>query len=303
MSRVRRGLVALVNDAAGSAERDRVAAACDVLRAAGEVDVAATADEDDVDAVIADLDERLLVVFGGDGSLHLAVERLDAAGQLAATTLALVPLGTGNDLARGLGIPLDPLDAAETIVTGRDRRLDLLRYEGGVCINAMHAGVGVDAAQRSADLKERMGALAYPLGALAAGVSAAGWALDVRADGEPLATAAEPLLLLAIANGPSFGGGTRIAPVADPGDGRLDVVVVGALAPGPRTAFAAALAGGQHLERDDVVHRQVDEVVVRGQAVRWNIDGELPADEVTERRVVCEASAWSLRVPADGRAG
>lgn len=302
-------LLVVVNRSAGSADDERLARALDVLRAGAGVEVAATADAADLDRVVARRAGRRLVVAGGDGSVHAVVAALDRAGALdPADPLGVVPLGTGNDLAGALGLPEDPADAARVVLGGRPRRLDLLRDDaGGVVVNAVHAGIGVRAADEADGLKERLGALAYPVGAAVAGIAGAGDRLRVTVDGAVVASPAgwaadggTPLLLVGVCNGPTIGGGTALAPGADPGDGLADVVVSAATGPAARAAFALALLGGRHPGRDDVVCVRGREVSVSGGPVGLDADGDL-LPPVPARTWRVAAGAWSVPVP--GSAG
>lgn len=294
------GYVLLANVSAGNAQQEQVEVARAELRTHGPVEVARSEDAEDIDRILDGLSERRLVVAGGDGSIHLVVQRLHDRGELD-TDLALVPLGTGNDLARGLDLPLEARHAAEVAATGVIRHLDLLVDEqDGVVVNAVHAGVGAEAAQRSEGMKDGLGPLAYPAGALVAGLQEEGWRLTVTVDGEPIhAGDDDRLLMVAIANGRTIGGGAPLAPSAEPDDGRLDVVVVGAVGPAARTAFAAALRDGRHLEREDVTHRRGEEVRISGEPVRFNADGEV-SDPVPERTYRLRRAAWRVRVPGGG---
>jgi diacylglycerol kinase family enzyme len=120
-------LLVVTNASAGTTDDDRVDAALSVLRSGADVTVRSCAEPGDLDAVLdGGLDGRTLVLVGGDGSVHTAVGRLRARGGLDPDRpVGIVPLGTGNDLARTLGIPLDPADAARALLAGRTRRLDL----------------------------------------------------------------------------------------------------------------------------------------------------------------------------------
>jgi diacylglycerol kinase family enzyme len=250
-----------------------------------------------LDAALTGLDGRVLVVAGGDGSLHLVANRLRRLGRLDQVQVGLVPLGTGNDFARTAGIPLDPHQAAIALTTARPHRFDLLEDDTDkVVVNAAHAGLGAEAAAVAADHKPRLGPLAYPLGALLAGLREEGWALRVSVDGTAIASG-ERLLMVGVANGPTIGGGTPLCPVARADDGRLDVVVVAAVGPAARAGFAAALRAGTHLDRNDVHHLRGTRVQISGEPVRHNLDGELEA-EVTERGYRVLPGAWSLLVPA-----
>lgn len=286
----------LVNAAAGSVDEDALAAAREVLTEVGEVERRDTGDVDDLDAALAAAVDRRVVVCGGDGSLHLAVDRARAAG--LAPEFGLLPLGTGNDLARGVGLPVDdPAAAAVVVRDGRPRPLDLLVADDGrVCVNALHAGVGAEAAERAASLKDRLSELAYPVGAVLAGLTADGADVRVEVDGQPLTDG--PVLLLAVCNGPGFGGGATIAPQARPDDGLLDVVVTSAVGSLERAAFGVALGRGTHLEREDTLvarGREVRLAVAEGAAAgfRDDVDGELgaPLTELTWR---VERHAWRL---------
>lgn len=282
------------NADAGSHADEAVEAASTVLSEAGDAEQITTAGSEELDAALHGLDGRELVVVGGDGSLHLAVARLRALELLDEIVVGLVPLGTGNDFARGLGLDIDDAAAAARHLVGAaPRRLDLAVTDADeVVVNAGHAGIGARAAERSEALKDRLGNLAYPAGALAAGVADAGDELRIEVDGNLLHEG--PTLMVGICNGPSIGGGTLLAPAAVPDDGRLDVVVATGTGPVQRAAFARALRAGEHCERDDVRSRTGTDVRVSGDPVPHDLDGE-----VTPARASCtyvlQPGAWSFR--------
>lgn len=292
-----RELLVVANARTSPSGRRGLDAALEVLLAAGLVEVVHSTSLDELDAAVDTAGQRPLVVCGGDGALHCVVERLWRHDVLDDAVLGLIPLGTGNDLARGLGIPLDPALAAAALLGGTPRRLDLIADDaGGVVVNAAHAGVGARAATVAAGMKERLGPLAYPLGALVAGVRAQGWALDVEVDGRALPHDDGRMLLVGACNGPSIGGGTPLCPVADPSDGLLDVVALSATGAPARMALSSALLAGRHLERDDVHHVRGREVAISGDPVSHNADGEV-SDEVDRRTYRVVPSAWTLILP------
>lgn len=179
------GLLVVINRAAGTADDESVEAALGVLRRGADVAVVATADQVECDEAVLGCGSRRLVVFGGDGSVHAALRALDRAGALdPVEPIGIIPRGTGNDLARSLGLPLDPVEAAAVVLDGRARRLDLLRDdEGGLVVNAVHVGLGAQGSAEAIRFKESLGAAAYPLGALIAGMTGSAAALRVEADG------------------------------------------------------------------------------------------------------------------------
>ena len=286
----------VTNAAAGSTDDDRVGAAMSVLEGAADVRVGRCAEPDDLDALLDTRDGRTVVLVGGDGSVHTAVATLRRRGELSPDDpLGLVPLGTGNDLARTLGIPLEPADAARALLHGTPRALDLLVDDaGGVVVNVVHLGVGAEAAEKATGLKDRLGKAAYPVGSVLAAAGPTGWDLRVEVDGSVVEVEGDALMV-AVANGRTIGGGASIAPDAAPDDGLLDVVVATSTGPLARLGFGAALREGEHVERDDVVTRRGRTVTVSGQPFPLNADGELDGP-VESRTWRVEAGAWSLLV-------
>jgi diacylglycerol kinase (ATP) len=169
-------------------------------------------------AAVRDGIERLLV-FGGDGTMHLAAQGL--AG--SATALAVIPLGTGNDLARALGIPKRMERAIEAATQAPVRRIDLIRVGDLYCIG--YAGVGFDSevAGFANRMKKLRGPLVYVYALVRTLLSFVPPAMRVVYDGGVF----EGRVMFTVANNlPSFGGGMRIAPEARIDDGLLDLVIV-----------------------------------------------------------------------------
>jgi YegS/Rv2252/BmrU family lipid kinase len=288
------GFLVVANPAAGVGDRRGIDAAVGTLAQHGPVEARLTSSARELDDVLDALGGRALVVAGGDGTLHAVVQHLRDRDQLGGTTLGLIPMGTGNDLARTLGIPTDPAAAATRVALGAPRRLDLVVDDRGrVVVNAAHAGIGAAAGARADDLKARLGAAAYPIGAVLAAARTDGWRLEVLVDGRPLQLPGPRVLMVGVGNGGFVGGGTPLCPGADPSDGLLDVVVSTAVGPGARVAFANALRTGDHIRRDDVAADRGVEVRISGEAVGHNADGEVDED-VRDRTYRVEPGAWTL---------
>ncbi|MGB9373102.1 MAG: diacylglycerol kinase family protein [Jiangellales bacterium] len=293
----------LTNAGAGSADSDVVERAETALADAGygvsvvAVDEPAALDSLDVAGV------HRVVIAGGDGTVHQTISTLHTRGELSPERpIGVLPLGTGNDLARGAGIPLDPDEAVDVVVGGRPRPMDLVDDGlGTVIVNAAHAGVGALASERAETFKQSLGALGYAVGAVLAGSRSSGWPMLVRVDGVDVAEPATPLLMVGLAVGATIGGGAVLAPDADPGDGWVDVVVVSATGPLQRLDFARRLRQGEHDERDDVLLMRGRSVHLEGGDAPLNVDGEL-LGPVGSRTWTLRPQAWSLLVPSGGSA-
>jgi diacylglycerol kinase (ATP) len=215
-----------------------------VLETAGPVEVVECLEPTQIDDLLDRRGDRPLVVCGGDGSLHNTLRALWRRGEAGRCPVGLIPLGTGNDFARGVGIPLDPAEAAKLIVSGTPRTVDLATDDSGdVVVNAMHVGAGADAAVRARPLKPYLRIAAFPIGAVLAGIRAPGLRLRVEVDGRAVVSGRRRVLMAGFGNAPSIAGGTaELAPGASVTDGVLDVVVSTAVSPLAR----ARLRAGAH---------------------------------------------------------
>jgi diacylglycerol kinase (ATP) len=233
----------------------------------------------------------VLGVLGGDGTLNEVVQAyVDANGApLAGPPIALLPSGTGGDFARscafsavGLGAMLERLRARQV------RALDLGMLQlhdaaGRPCwrafINVASAGISGDVDQRVEQGPKWLGGkLAFLLATLGATLAYRNVPMDIELDGQRWYEG--PVRLVAIANGQFFGGGMRVAPGADWGDGLLDVVCIGDM---PRSQFLASFPKvyqGTHLSLECIRAQQGHQVTLRApraeQPILVDVDGETP---------------------------
>jgi YegS/Rv2252/BmrU family lipid kinase len=267
-----------------------------VLSEQAEVRVARTSTAAELDSALADAPARV-VVAGGDGTMHAAIAALHRGGLLSDTVVGLVPLGTGNDFARGVGIPLERSEAAAVVLAGRTRSMDLIvDDEDGVVVNSVHAGAGADAAKRGEWWKAQLGIVGYPIGALLTALRPPSLRLRVEVDGQALELPRSHVLQVAIGNGPDVSGGTELVPDADPGDGLLDVVVSTPRGLRSHLGYARDLLRGRHHERDDVVTAAGREVTVSGAEFWCSADGELEGPMVLRTWHLLPA-AYRMLVP------
>jgi diacylglycerol kinase (ATP) len=285
------------NYAAGSADEVRLESALAVLRAATDVEVAHTTNPGELDGVLHRRGGRQIVVAGGDGSLHAVVAALHRRHELAGAVVGLVPLGTGNDFARGAGVPLEPEAAARLLLEGAPRRVDLIvDCLGEVVVNNVHVGVGAQASRDAKPWKKVLGRFAYVLGTVKAAVKPPFLRLRVEVDDHVVADFAHPILMVAIGNGPRVGGGARITPHADPTDGKMDVMVSFSTSLPAKIGYLLRFRRGTHQERDDVVYLRAESVSLSGQGFYCSADGELYGPE-RNRTWHIEPGAFSMRLP------
>jgi YegS/Rv2252/BmrU family lipid kinase len=267
-------LLFLSNHAAGSVDEELAEEVATVLREGFEVVRASPATPAELETTLAAFDGERVVVGGGDGSLHLLINALATLGRLADVLVGLVPMGTGNDFAGGVGLPPEPLDAARAYLDGDPAEVDVIRADDGeYVVNAAHAGVGAVAAERAQGKKAVAGRLAYPLGAIQAAATEAGYKVELRLDGEVIYTGS--MLLTLVANGSRIGGGAHLYADADPFDGMIDVLVIDAIPLHERPGLGLDLQRGTHLERDDVHHWRGRRLELDGSDISHNRDGEL----------------------------
>ena len=295
-------ILMVTNADAGSTDRDSIDTALAILRARCEVEVVVSKDPRELDQILRDAGVRTIVVAGGDGSLHAVIDSLYANEDLTGRTLALLPLGTGNDFARALDLPLEPEAAARVIVSGTSRRVDLIVEESGdVVVNSVHAGAGTKASMTGAKWKSRLapfglGILGYPIGAALTAMNPPTVRLAVEVDGEVVARPDRRLLMVVVGNGSSVGGGAELTPDADPGDGYIDVMISSSAGPIARLAYAWGIRGGNHPARTDVITRRAKRVSISGERFWISADGEIdgPHDRRTWHVL---PSAYKIIVP------
>ena len=170
----------------------------------------------------------VVIAVGGDGTVRAVAEVL--AGTEA--SLGIVPQGTGNLLARNLGVPLDDIPAAlERVRDGEQRRIDVgwVEFDGQRRAFAVMVGFGIDAqmlVETDDDLKDRAGWLAYveAMGRALAGTEMTDITLTLD-DGEPQELRGHTML---VGNCGMLQGGIRLLPDAVIDDGRLDLLLVSA---------------------------------------------------------------------------
>ncbi|HET7397116.1 MAG TPA: YegS/Rv2252/BmrU family lipid kinase [Intrasporangium sp.] len=218
----------------------------------------------------------LVVVVGGDGTAHLGVNLCAGGGP----RLAVVAAGTGNDLARNLGLPIrDARAAVRAIETGTTRRVDAGRVTSTDGAQQWFAGVlgaGFDAVvtARAARMRWPRGQLRYALAMVRELPAFRPIPYVVQLDGIRHDLSA---MLVAVANTTSFGGGMRVCPDADVADGLFDVLVVHALSIPDFVRVFPSVYSGRHVTHPAVQICRAARVRLEAEGIESQADGEAMA--------------------------
>ena len=234
---------------------------------------------------VADEVENLVVV-GGDGMVHLAAQAL--AG--TPTNLGIIPAGTGNDVARYVGVPRrDPQLAADVVVGSRVRTIDLARAGGTYFVTVLAAGFDSKVNERANTMSWPRGQMRYNLATLAELRVFDPLPYILELDGEVRTLDA---MLVAVGNGESFGGGLRITHGASLDDGLLDVVIIKPMSKAKLVRTYPRLFSGRHVGMPEYEHHRVRSVTVAAPGVSAYADG----DRIGMLPLTVEAVPQALRV-------
>jgi diacylglycerol kinase (ATP) len=239
---------------------------------------------------------RNLLVMGGDGLMHLG---LNAAAQ-SEVPVGMIPAGTGNDICRGLGIPLDPLKAARVIAEGFNHKVDLTlamgslahgnsqRYVGSVVASGFDAKVGI----RGASMSKAWGSLAYAVAALSELRTFEPLNYRLRVNGVERLV---PAMFVAVANAGYYGGGMNVAPTASVTDGLLDVTIVHPVSRATLLRLLPRMFNGSFVADPAIERFTTKEIVIDGDGLIGVADGEALGQPPFG--LVCAPAALSVYVP------
>jgi diacylglycerol kinase (ATP) len=209
-----------------------------------------------------------LVVCGGDGMVHIGAQ----AVATTSTHLGIIPAGTGNDVARYFDIPRkDPLAAADTVAAFRPRVVDLARSGAKYFVTVLAAGFDAIVNERANRMTWPKGQMRYNLATLAELRVFEPLPYTLELDGTTLRLDA---MLVAVGNGPSFGGGLRITEGAVLDDGMLDVVIIKPMSKLSLVTTYPKLFKGTHVTHPQYEHHLARTVTVAAPGIVAYADGE-----------------------------
>ena len=267
-------ILLISNPSSGGSGDDTIASIEAILAGAGEVRrLEPSLEGFDLEVTQAARDREMVVVAGGDGTFSRVVNAFETC--LDELVFALVPTGTGNDLARTLEISDDPPATAHTAIGGAERTIDVWRATGagvqGLFVNACVGGFPVAMNEAvDQDLKSRLGPLAFWVGG--AKVAADLPRSTVTLNG----TVVPDCVAVGVGNGMTSGGGVKLWPSAAIDDGLLDACALPAADAAAATKLALKVKGGTHGELEGVEAARAAKIEVDSEPpIEMNVDGEL----------------------------
>lgn len=266
-------LALVVNPASGKKRGEALAQrAVERLRRAGHTTVtirgedAPSARDRLKQAIDAGLDGVLVV--GGDGALHGVLDHV-ADSDLV---FGLIPAGTGNDTARSLGIPVKDVDAAvDLVIAGHVRTIDLARTDEAYVATVIASGFDSLVNERVNEMTWPHGNMRYNIAIVQELRAFRPLPFTLTLDGTTIEREA---MLVAVGNGPSFGGGLRICEGASMDDGLLDVVVINPVSKAKLLRVFPQLYRGTHVRLPEFERHRVREVTVASPGIVAYGDGE-----------------------------
>ncbi len=286
-----RRIAVLVNPTSGKGRGARLMQpVSDLLREGGlERDVVVGRDGDEAfdrlrDRVAAGVDG--VVAVGGDGLVNIALQVVGGTE----VPLGIVPAGTGNDIARSLGlVPQDAPAAVRLVLAGQTRVIDLGRANGRWFGGVLGSGFDSMVNERANRMSWPSGRSRYNLAILAELRTFRPLPYVLELDGERVETEA---MLVAVGNGPSYGGGMRVTPDARLDDGLLDVTVLGPISKPEFIRVFPTVYKGTHVSHRAVTVRRARRVTLSSEGVTAYADGE----RVAVLPVTCDAVPGALHV-------
>ncbi|MGW6199158.1 diacylglycerol/lipid kinase family protein [Kribbella sp. NPDC055110] len=276
-----RRIALVVNPTSGRGLGARIAPAVrERLAAAGlTVDVHTTTCAEDVGKIAAEVvasGADAVALIGGDGTIHLGAQVLANSGM----PFGVIPAGTGNDFARGLGVPLkDPAAAADLVVAGRTRTIDLAVAKDEFITTVVAGGFDSLVNKRANAMSWPKGNARYTVATFAELRTFKPLEYVVTVDDEVIETKA---MLVAVGTGPTYGGGLQICAGAELDDGQLDVTIIQPVSRLTLLQMFPKLSKGTHIGHPAVRTLRGSSVRIESPGITAYADGEplglLPVD-------------------------
>lgn len=231
-----------------------------------------------------------IIAAGGDGTLNEVINGV--APHAKEVQLGLLPLGTGNDFARTLVLPLTVEENLDVLLSQHSRPIDLVRVKSDrvrYLINVSAGGFsGLVDEKLTPEMKHTWGPLAYVRSAAAAFPDLHAYRTTIILDDKERLSV--DVYNVIVANGRFVAGGLPVAPEADPSDGLLDIILISKSSKPEIVLLAAQMLLGKHISNEAVVCRRAAKISIYSQpGMSFNADGELIGNDPAVFRIIPRA--------------
>lgn len=251
-----------------------------------EVSVSESQNESHLRSLIKEYphEQGILIIAGGDGTLSSALETVYSCER----TLAVFPMGTANDFARSIGVPEDLMEAAQIILNGKRKRVNVGKVNDTYFINVAHVGLGVDGTNElSSEEKKHFGIFAYVGGAIKAIKLNNSFKVQIKTDDGQESVRA---IHLAIGNGRFYGGGNVVDEKSTLLDGQLHLFCIKAQRWWKLLFLGPRLRKGTSKKTDRVISKVAQKFSIQTSKPREiEADGESKTTTPAEFKVLSEA--------------
>jgi YegS/Rv2252/BmrU family lipid kinase len=235
--------------------------------------------------------EALVVAAGGDGTIHHVTNGL-AGGK---AVLGVIPIGTGNDFARTIGVPEQWQQAMKVLLDAEIKSIDLGKANERYFINGVGIGFDADVMLATKTIPVLSGFSLYLAAVLKKVVHYENRHLNYKLNGECIS---KDIFLLAAGNGKYVGGGFNLFPLASTKDGMLDLCILNALNRREIFRYLPHAIKGTHVGLPQVYYQKFREISIQCQeGIPGQIDGELFGSQLTELKISVQPQKIKLMVP------
>ena len=215
---------------------------------------------------------QVIVAVGGDGTVNEVAKGMINKNR---GVLGIIPGGTGNDLARGLGIPLKGQDAIDIILKGNKKEIDIGKVNSYDFLNISSVGFDAEVVVNNERIKKKVkNHVSYAISVVYTLFKFKDKTMKIEIDGEKWD---EEILLLAVGNGRYYGGGMKILPQAQVDDGCLDICIISNISRLLLLYLFPTIFRGHHIKYKKYVkmHRAKSVKIISEEDFLLNIDGEV----------------------------
>lgn len=232
----------------------------------------------------------VIVAVGGDGTVNEVAKGLISKRK---GILGVIPCGTGNDLAKGIDIPLNIEEALEILIRRNTKKIDLGKINGYSFLNIASIGFDAEVVISTNKIKTKIkNSISYILGILVTLLRFKSKEASLIIDGQDYK---RKLVLLAVGNGPCYGGGLEILPMAIMDDGYFHVCIVRDISNLKLLMLFPSIFKGKHISYNRYVeiYKAKEIILKNNQSLNLNIDGEImPID----KDIVFELDDYKLEI-------